>query len=140
MCTFQNAGSAVKCEMCETARPGHTAPASTSGGRGSGAAQVQKMPDDNSCLFHGIVYLLDPSKPPGSLRQMVATEVQSNPTKWDEATLGKPPSEYIQFIQDPIRWGGQVEIAILSSAYRAEIAVMEVQSGRCDIYGEGSGY
>merc|ERR1712187_1093963 len=71
---------------------------------------------------------------------MVATEVRSNPARWDEATLGKPPAEYVNFILNPIRWGGQVELAILSSAYKVEIAVLEVQSGRCDAYGEGSGY
>jgi ubiquitin thioesterase OTU1 len=98
------------------------------------------MPDDNSCLFHGLVHLLDPSKAPCALRQLVATEVRANPAMWDEATLGKPPKEYVDFILNPIRWGGQVELAILSSAFKAELAVIEVQSGRMDIYGEGSGY
>jgi len=98
------------------------------------------MPDDNSCLFHGIAFLLDPFKPPGSLRGIVASEVSANPDKWNEAMLGKPPGEYIDFIKNPIRWGGQVELAIFASAYRAEIAVIETQGGRCDVYGEGSGY
>merc|ERR1711865_314947 len=98
------------------------------------------MADDNSCLFHGIVYPLDPSKSPQDLRNEVAQEVKNNPTRWDEATLGKSREEYIAFIKDPIRWGGQVELAIFSAMYRAEVAVMEVESGRCDIFGEGSGY
>jgi len=140
-CTLQNLGSATKCEACETPRPGFEsdpAPANRAGS--GGAAQIQKMPDDNSCLFHGIGFLLDPSRQPNSLRQLVANEVQSNPVQWDEATLGKPRAEYIAFIQDPLRWGGQVELNIFSSAYKTEIGVVEVQSGRCDIYGEGSGY
>lgn len=74
-----------------------------------------------------------------ALRQLVANKVRSDPT-WDEAMLGKPRSEYIDFITDPKRWGGQVEISILAAAFRAEIAVVEVQSGRCDVFGEGSGY
>lgn len=145
-CTLQNPGSAQLCQACEGPRPGsHSAPTSSGGGSGGGGgggggAQLVPMPDDNSCLFHGIAYLLDSSRPPNSLRQIVASEVQANPSQWDEATLGKPRQEYVDFITNPIRWGGQVELAILSSAYKAEIGVVEVQSGRCDIYGEGSGY
>lgn len=141
-CTLENVGSAQACAACDGARPGGGggggAPAG--GGGGSGNAQLVLMPDDNSCLFHGVCHLLAPGKPPESLRQIVAAEVQANPAQWDEATLGKPRQEYINFIKDPIRWGGQVELAIFASAYKAEIAVVEVQSGRCDVYGEGSGY
>merc|ERR1719162_23969 len=46
----------------------------------------------------------------------------------------------MSFIANPIRWGSQVEIAIYASVFEAEIGVVEVQSGRCDVYGEGSGY
>mmetsp|Transcript_86308 Transcript_86308/g.252524 ORF Transcript_86308/g.252524 Transcript_86308/m.252524 type:complete len:371 (+) Transcript_86308:62-1174(+) len=144
-CTFENLGQDQKCAMCDTPRPGAAAVGAggaSAGARGAGAlsAQLVQMPDDNSCLFHGLVYLLDPAKQPSALRQMVATEVRSDPVRWDAATLGKPPQEYIDYILNPIRWGGQVELAILSSAYKAEVAVLEVQSGRCDVYGEGSAY
>uniref|UniRef100_A0A7S4QE89 Ubiquitin thioesterase OTU n=1 Tax=Alexandrium monilatum TaxID=311494 RepID=A0A7S4QE89_9DINO len=145
-CTLENPGTATICGACEGPRPGSSAAApggaggAGAGGGDAGGAQLRKMPDDNSCLFHGIGYLLDPSKPPGSLRQAVASEVRSNPGMWSEAILGKPPSEYIAYITDPIRWGSQVELNIFSSLYRAEIAVIEIQSGRCDVYGEGSGF
>mmetsp|Transcript_98482 Transcript_98482/g.279057 ORF Transcript_98482/g.279057 Transcript_98482/m.279057 type:complete len:263 (+) Transcript_98482:263-1051(+) len=140
-CTFENPGEAQKCGMCDTPRAGGGVASAGGGGpTSSGGAQLVKMPDDNSCLFHGLVYLLDPSTQPSALRKLVATEVRGNPARWDEATLGKPPDEYVEFIQNPIRWGGQVELSILSAAYKAEIAVLEVQSGRCDVYGEGSGY
>lgn len=34
----------------------------------------------------------------------------------------------------------QVELCILADHYRAEISVTDVQSGRADVYGQGSGY
>lgn len=98
------------------------------------------MPDDNSCLFHGVAYLVDPASSPSSLRQVIAREVRSNPGRWDDAILGKPRDEYVDFITDARRWGGQVELAILSALYRTELAIVEVQSGRCDVFGEGSGF
>lgn len=141
-CTLQNEGTAQICAACEGPRPG--GPPASGGGAGAatstGSAELVAMPDDNSCLFHGIAHVLDAGKQPGALRQIVAREVQANPAQWDEAVLGKPRQEYIDYIMSPIRWGGQVELAIFASAYRAEIGVVEVQSGRCDIYGEGSGY
>lgn len=141
-CTLVNVAGALRCEACDTPNPNPVArpqPSASTGGA-SANAQLVAMPDDNSCLFHGVAYLLDSKTAPNALRQIVAKEVRDNPTKWDEATLGKPRSDYIDFISDPKRWGGQVEIAIFAAAYRAEIAVVEVQSGRCDVYGEGAGY
>lgn len=126
--------------MCGAAAPAGTS--QVQGGRrgssGRGAKLVQ-MPDDNSCLFHGIKYLLDPASSPAELRQRIAREVRQDPT-WDEAMLGKPREEYLDFIVDPRRWGGEVELAIFAAAYRAEIAVLDVQSARCDFYGQGEGY
>jgi len=144
-CTLQNEGTASVCAACEGPRPGGGGGGGAAAGGGgpstsTGSAELVAMADDNSCLFHGIAHVLDPGKQPGALRQIVANEVQANPMQWDEATLGKPRSEYVDYILSPIRWGGQVELAIFASAYKAEIGVVEVQSGRCDIYGEGCGY
>jgi len=131
-CTLSNRAGALSCEVCGA--PGPRAPAGV-----VTAAQLQAMPNDNSCLFHGIAYLLDQGKPPDALRRAVAQAVRADPT-WDEATLGKPREEYIEFIGSPIRWGGPVEIAIFAATYAAEIAVVQVQNGRSDVYGEGQGY
>lgn len=142
-CTLDNEASARECAACGGPAPagagGSSPAASQMPGAGAGAARLVKMADDNSCLFHSMVYLLDPSSSPERLRRRIAEEVRSN-TRWDEATLGKPREEYISYISSPIRWGSQVEIAIFSEAYQAEIAVVEVQSGRCDIFGEDMGY
>lgn len=140
-CTLENEPSATACGACETPNPaasGHAQhPPAVAGGL---EATLVPMADDNSCLFHGIAYLLEPAAAPAKLRQMIASEVRANPVQWDAATLGKPREEYIAYIMDPIRWGGQVELAIFSAAYGAEIAVVQVQNGRADVYGEGAGY
>jgi len=135
-CTLINPLGASSCGACGAAC---SRPTSSSNSNCSMSAGLVKMPDDNSCLFHCIVYLLDPASSVQALRTTIANEVRTNP-RWDEATLGKTKGEYVDFITNPIRWGGQVEIAIFSFLYRAEIAVMEVQSGRCDVFGEGCSY
>jgi len=91
---------------------------------------TSKMPDDNSCLFHALCHLLDPTKTAAELREIVAVAVKSDAIRWNIGTLGKDPWEYVLFITDPKRWGGEVELAILSEHYRCELAVTEVQSGR----------
>lgn len=47
-------------------------------------------------------------------RQVVANEVIANPQVYNEAFLGKPPQEYAKWIQDPSKWGGAIELSILS--------------------------
>ena len=103
-----------------------------------------KMPDDNSCLFHGVAWLLDPPEapsPPGAMRAAIVRAVRSDPSRWCAATLGKASvEEYCAFISDPTKWGGQVELCILAEAYATEIAVTDIQSGRIDVYGSGAGF
>ena len=53
---------------------------------------------------------------------------------------GKPNAEYCRWIQDPQRWGGAIELSILSEHYKREIAAYDIQTGRCDCYGQGRGY
>lgn len=54
--------------------------------------------------------------------------------------LGKPRETYMHFITDSTKWGGQVELNILSSIAQVEIAAVDIQSGRADVYGQGSGF
>ena len=37
------------------------------------------------------------------------------------------------------RWGGAIELFILSKHYRKEIAAYDIQTKRCDIYGQDQG-
>lgn len=152
VCTLQNEVSSRACAACGSPNPSPSpAAAAPADGGGSSSsrggvggtvsnAAVAKMPDDNSCLFHAISFLLSPSTSPSELRSRIAAQVTSQPHRWDEATLGKPQGEYVAFITNPIRWGGQVEIAIFSEIFRSEICIVDIQSGRMDCFGEGSGY
>jgi len=157
-CTLQNAEGALACIACGASLPsdaasrGRTAaasgnerdaPASSTSEMGPvemGRANLERMADDNSCLFHAIAFLLRPDATPEALRALVVETVTADPERWNEATLGKPMSEYIAFISDARRWGGQVELAIFSERFRAEICVTDIQSGRADAYGTGAGY
>lgn len=42
--------------------------------------------------------------------------------------------------QDPLRWGGAIELAILAGHLGREIAAFDIQTTRVDIYGQGAGY
>jgi ubiquitin thioesterase OTU1 len=135
--------------MCGTAKPSnYVASSSSSSSSGSNnkrmntttAATLHKIPDDNSCLFHAVTFLLGRSESPTQLRQIIAQTVRSNPAQFSAAILGKSREAYVTFITDPTKWGGQVELNILSSRFCAELAAIDIQSGRCDIYGEGSGF
>ena len=98
------------------------------------------QPDDNSCLFHAVAFLLSPRTPTHELRAAVVQTVRADPERWNAATLGKPVEEYIGFISDSRRWGGQVELAIFAERFQTEISVTDIQSGRADVYGHGAGF
>ena len=145
LCTLKNPGNVTVCGACETPKPntagaaaGPTGSVAAPVSSGATAASLARMPDDNSCLFHSIAYLLGgPGEDATALRRVIAGAVKRDPSRWNFGTLGKEPSEYVTFITNPIRWGGQVELCILSEHYRCEISVTDIQTGRVDIYGEG---
>ena len=103
--------------------------------RGTGSlngyiAHRRAIPSDNSCLFNAIAYLCEgkrgaarvPSYREGSpakkLRELVAASVLNQPDKYSAAILGKPPQEYVQWIRDPKRWGGSIEIQVLAEYFK----------------------
>ena len=47
-------------------------------------------------------------------RQVIAEAVTSDPSTYNEAFLGKPTQEYARWILDPSKWGGAIELSILS--------------------------
>jgi ubiquitin thioesterase OTU1 len=99
-----------------------------------------KIVDDNSCLFHAVAFLLHRSETPAQLRQLIATTVRNDAFTWNDAMLGKTQSQYIAYITDSLKWGGQVELNIMSSLFQVEIAAIDIQSGRIDTYGHGEQY
>ncbi|KAI4388188.1 hypothetical protein MLD38_000541 [Melastoma candidum] len=99
------------------------------------------IPSDNSCLFNAAGYVMEHDKHKAAdLRQVIAATVASAPEKYSEAFLGKPNGEYCNWILDPEKWGGAIELSILASYYGREIAAYDIQTTRCDLYGQEMKY
>ncbi|XP_022039473.1 OVARIAN TUMOR DOMAIN-containing deubiquitinating enzyme 2 isoform X1 [Helianthus annuus] len=99
------------------------------------------IPSDNSCLFNAVGYVMDHDKNKASeLRQVIAATVASDPTKYSEAFLGKRNEEYCAWILNPEKWGGAIELSILADYYGREIAAYDIQTTRCDLYGQEKKY
>ncbi|KAF7323118.1 OTU-like cysteine [Mycena chlorophos] len=97
------------------------------------------VPDDNSCLFSSVALIFeqDMSKAP-SMRKIVAEGIRKDPETYNEAILGMPPQQYIAKIQQPSAWGGAIELGILAAHYNAEIASIDVETGRVDQFAPGA--
>ncbi|KAL2944599.1 Ubiquitin thioesterase OTU1 [Bienertia sinuspersici] len=95
------------------------------------------IPSDNSCLFNAVGYVMDHDKNKASeLRQVIAATVSSDPVKYSEAFLEKPNDVYCSWILDSEKWGGAIELSILANYYEREIAAYDIQTTRCDLYGQ----
>jgi hypothetical protein len=67
---------------------------------------------------------------------VIAATVKSDPVTYNEAFLGKLNEEYVQWILNPEKWGGAIELSILCDHYAREIAAYDIQTMRCDLYGQ----
>lgn len=85
------------------------------------------MPSDNSCLFTAFGGALQNQLSAQNLRRMMADYILQHPEEYSEAVLGSPPSQYCRSIQDPDRWGGGIELSILSSIFDIQICTFDVQ-------------
>ncbi|PKK64381.1 OTU-domain-containing protein [Rhizophagus irregularis] len=99
---------------------------------------LREMPDDNSCLFRAIGYVLDRSTDTVQhLRQIVIDHIRKNPDHFSDVVLGKPREEYCSWIARKDSWGGAIELSIFASHYKVEICSVDVRSGRIDRFGQG---
>ncbi|KAK9209696.1 hypothetical protein WN944_002064 [Citrus x changshan-huyou] len=73
-------------------------------------------------------------------RQAIAATVASDTVKHSEAFIGKSNQEYCSWIQDSEKWGGAIELSILADYYGREIAAYDIQTTRCDLYGQVSSF
>ena len=93
---------------------------------------------DNSCLFASIGYNLDHrnfSDITGlQYRQLLGQYLENNEV--DKNMFEVPKDQYIDMIQNPSTWGGAVELRLFSDMFQIEIASIDVQSNRVDIFGE----
>jgi len=71
---------------------------------------------------------------------LIAEVVSGNKATYDEVFLGKKNEEYCKWILNPDSWGGAIELSILTNHYQTEIAVVDSQTLRMDIYGQSLGY
>lgn len=97
---------------------------------------------DNSCLFNSVGYVLEghSRQKAASLRQLIADTVTQDTKRYNAVFLGKSPNEYKTWILKDESWGGAIELSILARFYQTEIAVVDVQSLRTDVYGQEEGY
>jgi len=97
---------------------------------------------DNSCLFTSIAYLTDKKHfseiSANAYRNMIVEYLLNN--EFDEALLDLTKEEYINEISNPSKWGGGIEIKIFSDILKLEIAVVDVQTNRIDVFGQDKNY
>lgn len=58
---------------------------------------------------------------------------------YSAAFLGMENTAYCSWITNPAHWGGGIELAILASHYRREIAAWNLATGACHVFGEDAG-
>lgn len=92
---------------------------------------LRVMPSDNSCLFTAFGGAVQENHSAQDLRRMMADYISKNSHVYTEAVLGSPPSQYCRSIQDPDRWGGGIELSILSDIFNIQICTYDVQVSRC---------
>ncbi|KAG8905203.1 ubiquitin-specific protease otu1 [Tulasnella sp. 403] len=109
------------------------------------------VPDDNSCLFSsiGLIFEQDMNSAP-RLRQVVVDAIRKDPDTYSDVFLGTHANPLVFFYSRmlssdvlamstskpyPNRLHG--ELSIFSKHYQAEIASFDVETGRCDRFGEG---
>jgi ubiquitin thioesterase OTU1 len=115
---------------------------STSKGRAvetrDGILIIKEIPDDNSCLFNSVRYVTQNKHLDiAHLRKIIGDSIRNDPINFNDAILGKPVEEYINYIQKPLTWGGYIELLIFSDYFKIEICSIDVKTNRIDRYGEG---
>ena len=106
---------------------------------GSKRTVVRRVIDaDNCCLFNAVGYCIkkEQHKMSPVYRKVVANEILSDPGTYTADILGKTVDEYVMWIQNPEKWGGEIEMNILSKHLELEIAAVDVQTGKLYVYGE----
>jgi ubiquitin thioesterase OTU1 len=92
---------------------------------------------DNSCLFNSINYAINQSiSEPQLMRELIATEILSNPEIYNAAILEKDPDKYCDWIMRNDTWGGGIELSILSKLLDITLAVADIKHCKIEYIGE----
>jgi len=112
--------------------------------RDTGVFRIRKVPADNSCLFHTANFIFKKgaysAEAAQELRDAIAKEVSSNPSRWTTAVLGAPNHRYCEIIRNDAIWGGGIELQILSEMFKCEILTFDLSACTEYPYGVGRGY
>ncbi|KAG1665633.1 hypothetical protein FOA52_011227 [Chlamydomonas sp. UWO 241] len=108
---------------------------------GSACVVRRPIPADNSCMFNAVGYVMHHSKGKASfLRSVIAREVSSDPTEYNDVFLDMSNGAYCSWIMNRANWGGGIELSILAKHYGREISAMNIESARGHTFGEEAGY
>jgi ubiquitin thioesterase OTU1 len=92
-----------------------------------------RIPNDNSCLFTAVDYLIHGEHRPhaaNELRELCVEYIISNPERFNSLYLGQEPSEYCSWLLLDTSWGGEIEINILSEIKNVCICVIPLENLR----------
>lgn len=96
---------------------------------------------DNSCLFNAVGYLVGGGEAsfhtfdPMAYRKVIAETVLKDQETYTSDMLERPPLEYAAWIQNPEKWGGEIELFILSKYLGIEIVAVDVRTCNLLTYG-----
>jgi ubiquitin thioesterase OTU1 len=97
------------------------------------------IPADNSCLFNAINFAINGSaENPEIIRDIIVSEISSNPDQYNAAILGRPPEEYCKWISNKETWGGGIELSILSKFFNIQIGVADIQFITIEYFGNSN--
>ena len=100
----------------------------------STSLKLKEIPDDNSCLFSAVAFVLREGDTVAQLRSLCAELILCDPEIYNAAILGQQPKAYAEWIKQPNSWGGAIELQILSKCFAVQIASIDVQTGRMDVF------
>ena len=70
------------------------------------------------------------------LRQLVVDNIKSNPHLYNDAILGRPVSDYCDWILKQNSWGGAIEIGIFANQFQTSIFACDATSGNIIRFGD----
>ena len=68
--------------------------------------------------------------------QVIASFILENKTEYNEVILGKPTTEYAEWICKRNSWGGAIELAIFSQIYEKELVAFDVIHMKTYVFGK----
>jgi ubiquitin thioesterase OTU1 len=99
--------------------------------------QRKIIPADNSCLFNSINYAINQNlNEPQLMRELIATEILSNPDIYNSAILEKDPDQYSDWIMRNDTWGGGIELSVLTKLLNIKLAVSDIKNCTIQYFGE----